>query len=56
MSNPRKVTCQLMELADDGALSWEHIARAALCYLSESDVADMAHCNELIDTSEDDDE
>lgn len=43
----RKVTNELIEQAQEGALSWESIAMAALCYLSEDDVKDMAHANEL---------
>ena len=45
---PRKVTNQLLEHVEEGLLSWESIAMASLCYLSEDDVADMAHANELI--------
>ena len=53
---PRKVTNKLIELVEDGALSWEAVARAALCYMSEDDVADMARSNELIADEETEDE
>lgn len=45
--NVRKVTCQLLEAANEGYLSWEAIARTALSYLSEAEVAEMAQINEL---------
>ena len=45
---PRKVTIQLMEQVDNGLLSWETIAKEALSYMSEDDVADMAHHGQLI--------
>ena len=44
----RKVTNELMEMAEGGSLTWEMIARAALVYMSEREVADMAHSNELV--------
>lgn len=44
----RKVTNELMEMAEGGSLTWEMIARAALVYMSEREVADMAHVNELV--------
>lgn len=56
MHETRKVTCQLIGNAEEGILSWESIARAALCYLSEYDVADMAHINELLPDDEEDNE
>jgi len=48
MSNVREKTSKLIELVEEGHLTWEMIARASLCYLSEADVADMADHNELI--------
>ena len=44
----RRRTKELIEAVESGILSWEAIARAALCYMSEDDVADMARCNELL--------
>lgn len=49
----REATEKLIDLAETGVLSWEAIARAALDYMSEDEVADMAQCNEFI---EDEDE
>lgn len=50
----RKVTNKLLEMVEEGGLSWEAIARAALVHMSEDDVADMAHSNELIVEDEED--
>jgi hypothetical protein len=52
----RKVTNKVLEAADEGLLTWEHIASAALKYMSEDQVADMAHANEFFMYEEDDDE
>lgn len=54
MSDVRKVTNQLLDLAYDGVLSWEYIAIACLQYMSERDVADMASDNYFIDDENDD--
>ena len=45
----RKATNKVIEMAEEGVLSWETIARAALNFMSEDEVAAMAQCNELID-------
>ena len=45
----RKATNKVIEMAEEGFLSWETIARAALDYMSEDEVADMAQCNEFIE-------
>ena len=52
----REATEKLIDLAEEGALSWETIARAALQYMSEDEVADMAQCNEFIDDEFEDEE
>lgn len=44
----RKVTNQILEMIDEGVLDRDMVIRAALCYMSEADVADMAYCNEFI--------
>ena len=51
----REVTEKLIDLAEDGVLSWEAIARAALDYMPEDEVADMARCNDFIEDEEEDD-
>lgn len=48
MKNTRKVTNQLLQLVEDGILAPQAVLEACLSYMSEADVADMAHCNELI--------
>ena len=45
----RKATNKVIEMAEGGVLSWETIARAALNYMSEDEVADMAQYNEFIE-------
>ena len=45
----RTATEKLIDLAEEGILSWEAIARAALNYMSEDEVADMARYNEFIE-------
>ena len=47
MREPRQVTNEIIEMVEEGALSWESIAMACLSYMSEDDVEDMAHANEL---------
>lgn len=51
-SNVRKTTLEVIELAEQGVLSWESVALAALRYMSEDDVADMAHDNEWLTEEE----
>jgi hypothetical protein len=54
MSDVREITNRLLDLADDGVLSWETIATACLLYMSEDHVADMASDNYFIDDENDD--
>ena len=51
----REATEKLIDFAEEGVLSWETIARAALDYMSEDEVADMARCNEFIEDEEEND-
>lgn len=47
MSKPvREVTDNVISAVEDGFLSWESVAKAALRYMSEDDVADMAQAND----------
>jgi hypothetical protein len=50
--NTRPVTCEVLDLAEQGVLSWEQIARDALNYMSESQVADMAESNGYVETED----
>ena len=52
----REVTNKLLELQEAGVLSWEAIGRAALISMSEDDVAQMAHANELLPAEEEADD
>ena len=52
----RKATNKVIDLAEEGVLSWETITRAALDYMSEDEVADMAQCNKFIDDDFEDEE
>ena len=53
----RKVTNQLLEMLDERALDPRGLAEACLAYMSEEEVADMAHDNELLpDEDENEDE
>jgi len=56
MKTTRKVTNQLLELVEDGILDPQAVMEACLTYMSEDDVADMAHCNELILEEEEEEE
>ena len=51
----RSATCELIEMAENGMIEWETIARECLQYMSEDEVRDMAESNDWID-SEDEDE
>lgn len=52
----RKTTNRLIELAEDGVISWEDIARTALNWLSEDDVHRMAEVNEFLPEEDTEDE
>lgn len=51
----RYYTNKLLELVDDGVLDPKTVLVAALSYMSEADVADMAHINELVEEEEEED-
>jgi hypothetical protein len=52
----RKVTTQLLEMIEDGILDPQTVLEACLSYMSEADVADMAHRNEFLGEEEEEDE
>jgi hypothetical protein len=56
MTKTRMVTNQVLEMVADGILSWETVAMAALSYMSEADVADMAELNEFFPYDGDEEE
>lgn len=49
----RSATNKIIELAENGILDWETIARECLQEMSEDDVADMANTCEWLDEDED---
>jgi hypothetical protein len=51
--NTRAATRRVLDYVEEGVLTWEQVATAALNYMSEDDVANMAHCNDFF---EDEDE
>lgn len=53
MTSLREVSIKLMEAVDEGMLTWQQIAEAALRYMPEDEVADMAKKNELLMPEED---
>lgn len=52
----REATCELIEMAENGAISWETIARECLQYMSEDEVRDMAESNDWIDPEDDEED
>lgn len=49
----RTFTCGLIDLAEQGVLDWEDIARRALDYMSEDEVQDLAESEFDIEAEED---
>ena len=53
----REYTNKIIEMAEEGIIGWEDLARAALNYMSEDNVRDMAYDNMFLeDEDEDEDE
>lgn len=48
----RQYTNALIDLCEEGSLGWDTLVNECLQYMSEDDVSDMAHSNELIDDDE----
>ncbi len=44
----RAYTCKLIELAEEGVLTWEQIARDALGWMSEDEVQQFALRNDYV--------
>lgn len=44
----RPVTSELLDLAEEGVLSWEQLARDALGWMSEAEVERFARSNDLL--------
>jgi hypothetical protein len=45
----REATDKILEMVEEGILDRDTVIMAALKYMSEDDVADMAHANEFFD-------
>ena len=45
----RPVTTEVLDLAEQGMLSWETIARDALTWMSESEVAEFVRINGYVE-------
>lgn len=52
----RKNTNKVLELADNGMISWRSLAEMALKWMSEDDVEEMAKANELFYEEDEDEE
>jgi hypothetical protein len=55
-NNARRASTQLIDMADNGAVSWEKLARDLLEWMDESDVAQFADVNDYFTTTEDEGE
>ena len=51
---PRQATNKILEMVDDGILDKDTVIMSCLKYMSEDDVADMAHSNEFFINEEED--
>ena len=56
MSDVRKATDKILEMVEEGILDKDMVIMSCLKYMSEDDVADMAHCNEFFLNEEEDSE
>ena len=53
----REATNKLLQMVDDGLVSQDYVLTAALKYMSEDEVRDMCHANDIelwLDEDEDD--
>ena len=50
----RPVTSELLDLAEEGVIDWETLARDALGWMSEADVAEFARRNDYIQDEDED--
>jgi hypothetical protein len=59
MRKAREITNKIYAAVDEGILTWQQVAEGALQYMSEDDVAEMAHNEEFFlyeDEQEEEDE
>ena len=50
----RKYTCHLLDMAENGIIDWETLARDALNWMSEHDVEQFARRNDYFTEVDDD--
>jgi hypothetical protein len=50
----REYTTKLLEMVEEGILDRDMVIMACVKYMSEDDVKDMMHCNEMILEDEED--
>lgn len=43
----RNATIKILQMIEDGILDKDYVINACLKYMSEDDVQDMAHCNDI---------
>jgi len=51
----REATTKILEMVEEGVLDRDQVIMACLKYMSEDDVADMAHANEFFYEEDEDD-
>ena len=56
MTGVRQATDKILEMVDEGILDKDTVIMSCLKYMSEDDVADMAHSNEFFNNDEEDDD
>ena len=49
----RPITSELLDLAEQGMLTWEQLARDALGWMSEAEVQKFAQANDYLQEQED---
>ena len=52
----REITNKIHDAVSEGILSWQQVAEGALAFMSEQQVADMAHSEEFFIYEDDEDE
>ncbi len=56
MTGVRQATDKILEMVEEGILDRDTVIMSCLKYMSEDDVADMAHSNEFFNNEEEDDD
>jgi len=56
MTGVRQATDKILEMVEEGILDKDTVIMSCLKYMSEDDVADMAHSNEFFNNEEEDDD